>query len=370
MSASSTDERSALLQFPGPSPSEQRDIQPLSDAYKQFCHLVGNRPTDYPPGKTYYPPEDSLYYRAVQHRRSQGRMYALTSALINTMLLTQVVLGAALTGMGASNSPGWIITVIGALNTIIAGLVAFMKSRGQPMRARMFRDDLERVVDEIHSSAIMWRGISQGIHGYDAIDTDESVTVRSEVARLTRLYDRAVKTNTINDPDYYGGAGVGSDPSNSGLRSRPGQPALLAAPAPATAPVVDGNLAPAHAAVLSPDPDESPATKWPPHSKNDTPTAGTVKPTEREPPKAAAGAPSIFPDGDSSTAAVPPDPRPPNAIPTPESALVGAVATTDPDESPASAARPPGVDRTKSKKQTTKVTEDPSRDSEQAVGGA
>ncbi|MGG6498998.1 UNVERIFIED_CONTAM: hypothetical protein NY603_39325, partial [Bacteroidetes bacterium 56_B9] len=69
----------------------------------------------------------------------------------------------------------------------------------------MFRDDLDRVVDEIDNSATMWRGISQGIHGYDAIDTDEAVTVRSEVARLTRLYDRAVKTNTINDPDYYGG---------------------------------------------------------------------------------------------------------------------------------------------------------------------
>lgn len=194
--------------------------------------------------------------------------------------------------------------------------------------------------------------------------------MRSEVARLTRLYDRAVKTNTINDPDYYGGAGVGSDPSNSGLRSRPGLPALPVAPAPATAPVVDGNPAPAHAAVPLPDPDESPATKRPLPSKNDTPTTGAAKPTEQEPPKDAVGAPATLPDGDSSTAADPPDPRPPNVAPAPESALVGAAAITDPDESPASAARPPGVERTKSNKQTTKVTKDLSRDSEQAVGGA
>lgn len=113
-----------------------------------------------------------------------------TATLVNTLLLTQVVLGAALTGLGASNSSRILITVFGALNTVIAGVVAFLKSRGQPMRARMFRDDLERVVDEIESecffcflltvaklmsildSSVMWFGISNGAHGYDAIDTD------------------------------------------------------------------------------------------------------------------------------------------------------------------------------------------------------
>lgn len=68
----------------------------------------------------------------------------------------------------------------------------------------------------------MWRGISQGAHGYDAIDTDDAVTVRSEVARLTRLYDRAVKTNTMNDPDHYG-SGISMDDAQRGLRARTGQ---------------------------------------------------------------------------------------------------------------------------------------------------
>ena len=194
---SEADERAPLLQFPG-SYSETREPENLPDAYKQFCALIGNRPLDLPPEQSYYPPKDSLYHRAVQHRKNQGRMYHFTSALTNTLILSQVVLGAALTGLGASDSSRVLITVFGALNTVIAGLVAFLKSRGQPMRARMFRDDLDRVVDEIENSATMWKGISQRVHGYDAIDTDESVTVRSEVARLTRLYDRAVKTNTMN----------------------------------------------------------------------------------------------------------------------------------------------------------------------------
>jgi hypothetical protein len=113
------------------------------------------------------------------------------------------VLGATLTALGASESSHVLITIFGVMNIVIAGLVAYLKSRGQPIRARMFRDDMERVVDEIENSEVMWLGISKDALGYDEINTDGEVTVRSEVARLTRLYDRAVKTNTMNNPDIY-----------------------------------------------------------------------------------------------------------------------------------------------------------------------
>lgn len=143
-----SEERTPLLQeqFPGQLPARSYatlDEEDLSDAYKQFCFLIGNSPADQPSSR-YTPPRDTLYYRALQHRKKQALIYALTRALTNTLLLAQVVLGAALTGLGAADSPGWLITVFGAANTVIAGLVAFLKSRGQPMRARMFRDDLVR----------------------------------------------------------------------------------------------------------------------------------------------------------------------------------------------------------------------------------
>lgn len=67
------------------------------------------------------------------------------------------------------------------------------------MRARMFRDEMDRVVDEIENSEVMWFGISRGWHGYDEIAIDDDVSVRSEVARLTRLYDKAVRSDTMND---------------------------------------------------------------------------------------------------------------------------------------------------------------------------
>lgn len=377
--SASTDERTPLLQFPGSFPSQQFQFPNQQDIeaqalYPQFCFLMGNRPPDHPAKKTYYPPKDTLYHRAVEHRDSQARMYTFTSALTNTLLLAQVVLGASLTGMGASQSPGWLITVFGALNTIIAGLVAFLKSRGQPMRARMFRDDLNRVVDEIENSATMWRGISQGIHGYDAIDTDEVVTVRSEVARLTRLYDRAVKTSTMNDPDYYGGAGISSGDQNAGLRSRTEQPALPAPPPPASTPAQAAAPPPPAAPVPAADVDESPATKaseTSPPPKQDSPALIGDAPTDSTKPVEQPNTTAPDASAPAASTPTPASPPPPLLASTVITLAPGSVATiVDPDASPATASRPPGAERAKSNKQSTKVTEDLSEGQGQANGSA
>ena len=276
------DERTPLLQRQGYADSR--------DPHDQFCALVGVPPSNLPPGAKSSPARPtSLYKRATRQRRSQNVTYMITASLSNTLLLTQVVLGATLTALGASESSHILITVFGVINTVIAGLVAYLKSRGQPMRARMYRDDLERVVDEIENSEVMWLGISQGVLGYDEIDPDE-VTVRSEVARLTRLYDRAVKTNTMNNPDMYM-AGGGLDGAQTGLRSRPlpSQPTLpVNVPDPtAVAPATDAPAAvaaPVAAAGPAPDPDESPATKAipPPKEKSAEAPKDDKKPTSGE----------------------------------------------------------------------------------------
>lgn len=225
--------------------------------------------------------------------------------------------------------------------------------------------------DEIENSATMWRGISQGIHGYDAIDTDETVTVRSEVARLTRLYDRAVKTNTINDPDYYGGAGIGSGDQNSGLRSRPDQAALpapgSAQPAPASVPAPAQAAAPAASAPPPvADVDESPATKAPAPTppKQDTPkpddpvangTADATKPAPQPSKSSDPNFPAADPGSNASAPTqIPTIPPPPAAT----SAPVSLATIVDPDASPATASIPTGAGRAKSNKPSSKVTED------------
>lgn len=161
MPRNSHDERTPLLQNHTSNfwafGEERRD-----DYHAQFCKMVGIPPSDLPPHEV--PPpigKKTLYGRALRAKSQQSTTYAFTAGISNTLLLSQVVLGAAVTGLGASASSHILITIFGALNTIIAGVVAYLKSRGQPMRARMYRDDLERVVDEIENSEVMWLGIRQ-----------------------------------------------------------------------------------------------------------------------------------------------------------------------------------------------------------------
>jgi hypothetical protein len=377
--SSTMDERSPMLQYQ-PRAIDQGDG--VVDHHTQFCHLMGVTPHILPAGQKHTPHPQSLYARALQRRRNQSYTYALTATLTNGLLLSQVVLGAALTGLGASDSSRVLITVFGALNTIIAGVIAFLKSRGQPLRARMFRDDLDRVVDEIESSAVMWLGISTGVHGYDAIDTDEQVTVRSEVARLTRLYDRAVKANTTNDPDLYAAGGPG-DFHHAALRSRPEQPVL---PASAPQPVDPPIQAPVIQTPVALEADESPASTLPM-------PVPTPKPAETKPVENQAAAPET--GGSSSpkaeeqqsadvqkipqTTAVQVTTAPAPVLSAPVAPVVPSEATTlndensvtqsvsqstpttpakerpDPDASPATAARLPPRDKTKTDKLTEKT---------------
>lgn len=333
-------EREPLLPF-----ADESTTSELGDHHSQFCNLVGVRSFKHPHNEPHKPHPQSLYARALKHRRASSCTYMFTATLVNTLLLTQIVLGAALTGLGASNSSRVLITAFGALNTIIAGVVAFLKSRGQPLRSRMFRDDLSRVVDEIENSAIMWYGISSSVHGYDAIDTDEQVTVRSEVARLTRLYDKAVKTNTMNDPDMYS-AGTG-DSYSAGLRKFVGNGG-----ARQEAPYVPPVVAPAQSSPVLPIAvdqgeaaqgaiEESPASKAP----------ESTEATPASPEGVVEGHESTAADGTTDTGNANGTTQSPTQNSTADLKAAAAASVTspavesvmrfDPDESPASAARVP-----------------------------
>ena len=116
------------------------------------------------------------------------------------------------------------------------------------------------------------------MHGYNEIDVEGAVTVRSEVARLTRLYERAVRTNTVNNPDMYQGDGGSLNPG-AALKlhqNAAGAPAAPTDPAAAT---------PAPAAVPVQDPDVSPATLVSPPKKDQTKDGQPAAEAESSKPK-------------------------------------------------------------------------------------
>lgn len=57
--------------------------------------------------------------------------------VFNLIAIAQIVVGAAITALGPSGGEHKLaITILGAVNTSIAGLLAFLKGRGLPERLR------------------------------------------------------------------------------------------------------------------------------------------------------------------------------------------------------------------------------------------
>jgi hypothetical protein len=95
----------------------------------------------------------------------------------------------------------------------------------------MYRDDLERVVDEINNSKVMWFSFSNGLHGYDEMDTKE-VTVRSEITRLTQLFAHTVSINSRIDHDVHKAEGFNGVPVASKERWLTSKPSTSIQSAP------------------------------------------------------------------------------------------------------------------------------------------
>jgi hypothetical protein len=120
------------------------------------------------------------------------------------------------------------------------------------------------------------------VNGYDEIDVNDSVTVRGEIARLSRLYERAVRTNTANNPDLYQSDGGLS----AGVKLRQNAPTATAvAPGSSSGPVASS--VPAPAAAPPADPDASPATSVPVPKKEEVKEVPKEEPKDGKSPAAA-----------------------------------------------------------------------------------
>lgn len=85
------------------------------------------------------------YKRIVDAELKARVQYYTTASVINTGLLTQIVIAAALTALGASNGSRTAITVLGAVNTVIAGGMTYLKGQGLPERLLAYANGLRKV---------------------------------------------------------------------------------------------------------------------------------------------------------------------------------------------------------------------------------
>jgi hypothetical protein len=137
---------------PVPKTANEKGYQtpPLTEAQRCFRHMTGFT------GFTRFKKKDQqgidqqgIYQKVDRKRRAARRAYICSSYLISVCMGLQIVVAAVLTALGASNAPHAVVTVLGAINTAIAGLLAYMKSSGLPNRPRFFQTKWSELQDHI-----------------------------------------------------------------------------------------------------------------------------------------------------------------------------------------------------------------------------
>jgi hypothetical protein len=131
-------------------------------------------------------------YNRVCHREAQAkRGYKFATVFINGCLGAQIVVAAALTAMGAANSSHVGITAFGAINTVIAGILTYLKGSGLPNRIRYYEQEWKRIREYIEQRE---RDFSR---------QDCQLDVNDVVSTIEAMYEQVKADIQTNTPDSY-----------------------------------------------------------------------------------------------------------------------------------------------------------------------
>ncbi|KAM7199906.1 hypothetical protein V8F20_005555 [Naviculisporaceae sp. PSN 640] len=142
----------------------------------------------------YWPPKgmpEGLYRDVVFQRTKYFIKYQLLSTMRWILMIFQIILGAILTALGSVSPHHSIpITVLAAINTIDAGLLALMHNSGLPDRYRLNKVEFTRVEDFLKE--ILDTGV---------VETGQ--TVDDVLSDCFARFQTAKNTVLINMPDSY-----------------------------------------------------------------------------------------------------------------------------------------------------------------------
>ncbi|KAK4444904.1 hypothetical protein QBC34DRAFT_429502 [Podospora aff. communis PSN243] len=136
-----------------------------------------------------------MYAATLQAQRHKQMMYTLIQVMVYTSHFMQIIVGASLTALGPTAGEHTItITILGALNTVIAGVLALVKGQGLPERLRQDKAEFRKLQDWIEQTEAL---LAVGVIGKD----------RKEVGLLVQIafvkYNAAKASEENNVPENY-----------------------------------------------------------------------------------------------------------------------------------------------------------------------
>jgi SMODS and SLOG-associating 2TM effector domain len=195
---------------------------------------------------------EGLYSRVCKRERRRRVEYLVCVWVLDFCYMAQIAFAAILTALGASRSSFIVITVFGALNVAMAGVLAPFKGLGLPMRLRKdwlefqklrhYIDDRERMFEvgfhaEVEEDKKCGCGCEKckcggskcGCGGHEEIKEEknkspeadkgnekkETSHLEKEIKNIQKMYDDLMATIENNQPDFYSSA-----PASGGSNKR------------------------------------------------------------------------------------------------------------------------------------------------------
>ncbi|KAL6852096.1 hypothetical protein J3F83DRAFT_569530 [Trichoderma novae-zelandiae] len=94
-------------------------------------------------------PNVGLYFRVVQAEQKGAQSYKFFHIAINFCLGAQIIVASALTAIGAADGSRHAITGLGAINTIMAGILTYLKGSGLPDRFKTQENQWREIREHI-----------------------------------------------------------------------------------------------------------------------------------------------------------------------------------------------------------------------------
>ncbi|KAL8834324.1 MAG: hypothetical protein Q9205_003331 [Flavoplaca limonia] len=133
-------------------------------------------------------PNQGIYQRTVDEEKKVKFQYDVSKYVVNIGGMLQIVLGAALTALGAAAGPSGAVTVLGAANTVIAGLLTYLKGQGLPIRLEQYLHLLRTLREHIEERE------------RELLEPDCPLDVDEEINRIARMYQEVRQTAEDNAP--------------------------------------------------------------------------------------------------------------------------------------------------------------------------
>ncbi|KAK0516358.1 hypothetical protein JMJ35_000961 [Cladonia borealis] len=132
-----------------------------------------------------------IYSRVVSEEKKTQVQYYIMASIIEASFLSQIVVAATLTALGAADASYIAITVLGSVNTVIAGIQTYLKGQGLPNRLRQYEFGLRKLREYIEDRE------------RDFSHADCPRNVDHEIADIAAMYKAVRQTAEDNTPENY-----------------------------------------------------------------------------------------------------------------------------------------------------------------------